>query len=260
MTKPTVPRRVRLGEFQLDVDAGELFGNGTSVRLQVQSLELLKALLERPGQMVSREELRQRLWPRDTFVDFEHGLNAAVRRLREVLGDTAEKPRFVETIPRRGYRLVAETDSDTPAPTSGASHDAPFSRPAPTDTPAVTTTASRTKTVRSMAVSLLVAVVVAVWAGAWLWKAPPPSSHRPPVATFTIDLPTGWNMRVLDMVAVSPDSRQIAFTAVGPDARRALWVRPLAGTTARALSAILADTGRRGPMPFPGPTASRSST
>ena len=95
MTRPNFPHRVRLGEFQLDVESGELSGNGTRVRLQIQSFELLKALLERPGQMVSREELRQRLWPGDTFVDFEHGLNAAVRRLREVLGDTADDPKFV---------------------------------------------------------------------------------------------------------------------------------------------------------------------
>ena len=117
MTSPVPSHRVRLGEFQLDVDTGELSGRGTRVLLQVQSFELLKALLERPGQMVSREELRQRLWPGDTFVDFEHGLNAAVRRLREVLGDTADDPRFVETIPRRGYRLVAPSDVPEPMPT-----------------------------------------------------------------------------------------------------------------------------------------------
>src|SRR5918994_6689629 len=108
MAQPTASsRRVRVGEFYLDLDSGELVSNGTRVRLQVQSLELLKALLERPGMMVGREELRQRLWPNDTFVDFDHGLNAAVRRLREALGDSADAPRFVETIPRKGYRLVA---------------------------------------------------------------------------------------------------------------------------------------------------------
>ena len=102
--------------FSSTSSTGELSGRGTRVLLQMQSFELLKALLERPGQMVSREELRQRLWPGDTFVDFEHGLNAAVRRLREVLGDTADNPRFVETIPRRGYRLVAPTDVPAPMP------------------------------------------------------------------------------------------------------------------------------------------------
>src|SRR6476469_10832613 len=135
MTRPDSPHRVRLGEFQLYVESGELSGNGTRVRLQIQSFELLKALLERPGQMVSREELRQRLWPGDTFVDFEHGLNAAVRRLREVLGDTADDPKFVETIPRRGYRLVAPIEVPAPAPTpeseSMASAAAPDGAPRP---------------------------------------------------------------------------------------------------------------------------------
>src|SRR5262245_3852467 len=114
MTDPFSAHRVRLGDFHLDLDSGELVKDGVRMRLQVQSLELLKALLERPGKMVGREELRQRLWPNDTFVDFDHGLNAAVRRLREALGDSAEAPRFVETIPRRGYRLVAETSGATP--------------------------------------------------------------------------------------------------------------------------------------------------
>ena len=128
MTHPNFPHRVRLGEFELDVESGELWGNGTRVRLQIQSFELLKALLERPGQMVSREELRQRLWPGDTFVDFEHGLNAAVRRLREVLGDTADDPKFVETIPRRGYRLVAPIEVPAPAPTPESESAAPDAR------------------------------------------------------------------------------------------------------------------------------------
>ena len=109
---------MRVGEFHVDLDSGEIIGNGTRVRLQGQSLELLKALLERPGTMVGRDELRQRLWPDDTFVDFDHGLNAAVRRLRESLGDSADSPRFVETIPRKGYRLVAATDVAPPAPTT----------------------------------------------------------------------------------------------------------------------------------------------
>ena len=107
--------RVRIREFEIDLDSGEFVGNGTGVRLQVQSLALLNALLERPGSIVGREELRQRLWPSDTFVDFDHGLNAAVRRLREAFGDSADTPRFVETIPRKGYRLVAPDPSPFPS-------------------------------------------------------------------------------------------------------------------------------------------------
>jgi TolB-like protein/DNA-binding winged helix-turn-helix (wHTH) protein/Tfp pilus assembly protein PilF len=98
---------VRFGAFQLDLRTGELRKSGVAVNLPDQPFQVLKTLLERPGELVSREELRQRLWSAETFVDFEHGLNAAVRRLRDALGDSAEVPRFVETLPRRGYRFVA---------------------------------------------------------------------------------------------------------------------------------------------------------
>ena len=98
---------VRFGAFQLDPRTGELRKAGARISLPEQPLQVLKALLNRPGDLVTREELRQRLWPADTFVDFEHGLNAAVRRLRDALGDSADVPRFVETLPRRGYRFIA---------------------------------------------------------------------------------------------------------------------------------------------------------
>src|SRR4029453_2819705 len=98
---------VRFGPFQLDLRTGELRKAGARINLPEQPLQVLKALLDRPGDLVTREELRQRLWPAETFVDFEHGLNAAVRRLRDALGDSADVPRFVETLPRRGYRFIA---------------------------------------------------------------------------------------------------------------------------------------------------------
>ena len=103
------PRLVRFGVFELDLRSGELRKSGARLTLQQQPLQLLSVLLERPGELVTREELRKRLWPDDTFVDFEHGLNAAVKRLRDTLGDSADSPRFVETVPRRGYRFIAPT-------------------------------------------------------------------------------------------------------------------------------------------------------
>ena len=96
-----------LASFQLDLRTGELRKAGVRINLPEQPFQVLKALLDRPGDLVTREELRQRLWPAETFVDFEHGLNAAVRRLRDALGDSADMPRFVETLPRRGYRFIA---------------------------------------------------------------------------------------------------------------------------------------------------------
>jgi TolB-like protein/Tfp pilus assembly protein PilF len=98
---------LRFGAFELDVRLRELRTGTTRIRLQEQPFEILRLMLERPGDVVTREQLRQRLWPDGTFVDFEHSLNAAVKRLRAALGDDAENPRFVETLPRRGYRFIA---------------------------------------------------------------------------------------------------------------------------------------------------------
>jgi DNA-binding winged helix-turn-helix (wHTH) protein len=98
---------IQFGVFEVDLRAGELRRNGVKVRLQDQPFQILAMLLERPSEIVTREQLRSRLWPADTFVDFDHSLNAAVRRLRDALGDAAENPRFVETIARRGYRFLA---------------------------------------------------------------------------------------------------------------------------------------------------------
>jgi len=98
---------ITFGTFEVDLQAGELRRNGRKVRLQEQPFQVLAVLLEHAGEIVTREELQNRLWPADTFVDFDHGLNAAVKRLRDALGDSAENPRFVETIARRGYRFLA---------------------------------------------------------------------------------------------------------------------------------------------------------
>lgn len=116
MSEAAAPSRqvVRFGAFELDLRAGELRKAGLRVNLQEQPFRVLECLVERPGELVTREELRQRLWQRDTFVDFEHGVNAAVKRLRETLGDSAETPRFIETLPRRGYRLIAPVERDQP--------------------------------------------------------------------------------------------------------------------------------------------------
>src|SRR5437660_8376984 len=98
---------VRFGPFEVDLRAGELIRNGRRIRLQDQPLQVLAMLLERPGDVVTRDELRQKLWPADTFVDFDHSLNTAVNKIREALGDSASSPRFVETLARRGYRFIA---------------------------------------------------------------------------------------------------------------------------------------------------------
>src|SRR5262245_43990619 len=107
----TGARTIRFEMFELDSRTGELWRNGFRVGLPDQPFQVLMALLEQPGEIVTREELRRRLWNEDTFVDFEHGLNAAVKKLRQVLGDSVKVPRFIETMPRRGYRFVGCVDN-----------------------------------------------------------------------------------------------------------------------------------------------------
>src|SRR5215472_15409265 len=109
-SSPTSPEVARFGQFEANLRSRELRRDGVSVRLPDQSFEVLAMLLERPGELVAREEIRKRLWSDDTFVDFDHGLNNAVNRLRDALGDSAESPRFVETLPRRGYRFIGTVD------------------------------------------------------------------------------------------------------------------------------------------------------
>ena len=112
---PATGAGIRVGEFVLDPRSGELRGEAGRQMLSAQPLQVLLALVEHPGELVARDELRQRLWPADTFVDFEHGLNAIVKRLRDALGDSADTPRYIETVPRRGYRLVAAVDRGHPS-------------------------------------------------------------------------------------------------------------------------------------------------
>src|SRR5579863_8160572 len=100
-------RIARFGVYELDLAAGELRKSGAKLRLQEQPFQVLALLLERAGDVVTREELRQKLWPADTFVDFDHSLNTAVNKLRETLGDSASSPRYIETLARRGYRFIA---------------------------------------------------------------------------------------------------------------------------------------------------------
>lgn len=104
---------VRFGLFELDLKAGQLSRNGTKLRLPQQPLQVLAVLLERPGEILTRDELQQRLWPSDVFVDFDHGLNKSIQKLRDALGDSATSPRYIETIPRVGYRFIAPVRNGT---------------------------------------------------------------------------------------------------------------------------------------------------
>ncbi|PYR40567.1 MAG: hypothetical protein DMF93_10745 [Acidobacteria bacterium] len=144
MPDPSAAKTVyRFGLFEADARTGELRKQGRPLRLRGRPFDILLLLLERAGDVISRDELRQQLWPADTFVDFDHGLNSAMNRLREALGDSAENPRFIETLPRRGYRFVApihvvQTGSAVGAPAVGTAPSArpPVSLPEPAPLPA----------------------------------------------------------------------------------------------------------------------------
>jgi DNA-binding winged helix-turn-helix (wHTH) protein/predicted Ser/Thr protein kinase len=123
-------RTIRFNDFELDVRAFELRREGSRVRLQEQPLRILTALLERPGEVISRDEIRKRLWPNDTAVEVSHGINAAVQRLREALGESAENPRFIETLARRGYRFIAPVQIGLRTP-SGTTADGVVETPPP---------------------------------------------------------------------------------------------------------------------------------
>ena len=110
MASSPTSETVTFAEFEANLYARELRRHGTRVKLPDQPFQVLAMLLVHPGELVTREEIRKRLWPGDTFVDFDHGLNNAVNRLREAIGDSADSPRFVETLPRRGYRFIATTN------------------------------------------------------------------------------------------------------------------------------------------------------
>src|ERR1700741_4054288 len=106
------PAILQFGVFEVDLRAGELRKQGKRIKLQDQPFQVLAVLLQRPGEVVTREELRSQNWPPDTFVDFDNSLNTAINKLRDALGDSANSPRFIETLPRRGYRLLAPLASN----------------------------------------------------------------------------------------------------------------------------------------------------
>src|ERR1700730_19472587 len=114
------PVVLRFGAFELDLRAGELHKQGLRVKLQEQPFRVLNVLLHHPSEVVTRDELRAQIWPADTFIDFDNGLNTAINKLREALGDSAQCPRFIQTLPRRGYRFIGAI---TPSKSVTASED-----------------------------------------------------------------------------------------------------------------------------------------
>ena len=159
MTQFDVARLVRFGVFEADLKTGELRKRGRRIPIQEQPFQVLAALLEQPGEVVTREELQVKLWPAETFVDFDHSLNVAVRRLRDALGESAESPVFIETVARRGYRFIAPLTKEQQVPATS------------TNTPSPTT---RQQSRRNFLMAIGAASLLAVGAGVlWLYRPTP---------------------------------------------------------------------------------------
>ena len=179
-------RVIQFGAFELDLAAGELLKGGSKVRLQEQPYQVLVALLERPGEVVTREELQERVWGGETFVDFDHSLSTAVNKIRQALGDSASHPRFVETVPRRGYRFLAEVAQAVPRakkPARGTTRLAFF-----------------------WAAGCLAAVAAAAFLMGRVGTepSPPPAAYTPvPITSFP-----GFEYHA----AISPDGKRVAYS------------------------------------------------
>jgi len=174
MPTPAPPSRaVRFGAFEADLSSGELRKHGLRIKLQDQPFQILVMLLDRPGEVLTREELHQKLWPTDTFVDFDHGLNNAINRLRDALNDSAETPRFIETLPRRGYRFIGQVDNSAAAPTqmvfSATSDAAPEASRATLEANALAEVSSLAKAPRRIEKLWLAAAGVGIAAALILW-------------------------------------------------------------------------------------------
>ena len=209
-------RLVRFGAFEVDLRAGELRKDGAKLKLTGQPFQVLTILLEQPGEVVTRDELQKRLWP-DTFVDVDHNLNTAINKIREVLGDSAEGPRFVETLPRRGYRFIASVD--------GASHVP--ANPAAAETAVVSApTANRTSgkyptPSKILGYSIAALLMLMGFSVPWiLHKSPPPAQRALTRLTFDDGLQFGATW--------SPDGRYIAYSS-DRGGKLDVWVKQVSG-------------------------------
>jgi Tol biopolymer transport system component/DNA-binding winged helix-turn-helix (wHTH) protein len=219
MLEPAQGSKLHFGVFELDMPSGELRKAGTRIKLQDQPLRVLTILLERPGKLVSREEFRQALWPSDTFVDFEHGLSVAVNKLRQALADDPDNPRFIETVPRRGYRFVA--------PVKGILNETSLSQN-PTSlefgTYSVRKRTLQTRIVRYVSVALSVALIVGTTLFLYRRAKPPKLAEQHALTRLTFD--DGLQMGA----TWSPDGRFIAY---GSDrgGKFDIWVQQVSGGT-----------------------------
>src|SRR5216683_2785638 len=244
------PSRVTFGLFEADLQSGELWKAGKRIKIQSQPFKVLATLLEHPGEIVSREDLQLRLWGKDTIVDFDHSLGTAINKIREALGDSAENPRFVETLARRGYRFIAPVGypvapAPTPAPAS-VQPEIPTTPPAspPLSTPQPHHPQLRTFAyIASAAAALAAAVALGVYLGGSR-QAPSPLrisqiTHNGRIAPGSPAIPS--EIAAPSLGDISPDGLKLLVRAhLSPESEQALWVVPVDGGSALRVANILA--------------------
>src|SRR5579884_3284431 len=242
--RAATPRILQFGSFELRADTGELRKHGIRVRLQTKPLHVLLALLQHPGEVVTREQLQSRLWPADTFVDFESSLNTAANRLRIALGDSADQPRYVETLPRVGYRFIAPVQETVATPVfsmiNSADEAAPaIVEPAPAQAepaPAAPTSpaifqlpSTSGPAVHNFRNAVLVVVAAAIVAGAIFVSIRKPQHAAPTLHQITYRRGTVTSARF------RPDGESVLYTANWGATSRKLYTTDLLSPESREL-------------------------
>ena len=223
-------RPLRFSSFELDLQSGELRKAGVLVGLQEQSFKVLAELLDRPGDLVTRDQLRQLLWPNGTFVDFEHGLNAVINRLRETLGDSADSPRFIQTVPRRGYRFIAPVEGAV-----DAAHGGPAPRSAVDGRPTNQTAALPRRIGKATAIAVASLIVLV---GAIVLFRRPAAIDSPPLRVVPLTRLAGKE----SWPAFAPDGDQVAFAWSGEKYDNTdIYVTLVGSTDVRRLTTDAAD-------------------
>jgi DNA-binding winged helix-turn-helix (wHTH) protein len=213
---PPVPGVIRFGHFEIDAHAGELRRGGIKLKLSGQPFDVLLALVEKSGQVVTREELHEKLWSQDTFVDFEHGLNKAINRVREALGDDADNPRFVETLPRRGYRFLVPLMQ--PAQPTAVANSATPSKETAAPLPESPAHLAKRSRIMLLAAITVVIVVIAVLGVLAPWRSRARSMEQLKVLRFS----QLTNDGLLKSGPIATDGVRIYFTETLPGNLRSL--------------------------------------
>ncbi len=220
------PRVLRFGVFEVDLEAGQLRKRGMRVRLPGQPFQVLELLLRKPGRVVTRDELQEKIWP-DTHVDFDHSLNAAINKIREALGDSASNPRFVETLPGRGYKFLAPVEGNGVQPAAESAEG-------------TTPKAGSQRTIRHLRIALIgLAAALLIGAVTLLFSLRSDEPSRTaPVRRYSI-APAGLVPTALwPTVAVSPNGRYIAYLAHSEQSDLTLWLHDLTVDAAREIARV----------------------